>query len=167
VAVAPFVVVARGYPLPWSGRLLLSAAALGWAIPLGAVLRQDRLRFVPLAILGATLTLYPLAIRYVAPAIAAAHSTQAMARLAAPNPVIAFGIRDPSLTFYLGGPVLHTDDVALARDLFSRDEAIFLLTSPRHFAEVESSLGPLAYRWSETRRRRLYGNRPPPANGSS
>jgi hypothetical protein len=48
------------------------------------------------------------------------------------------------------------------RDLFARAEPVFLLTSRRHFAEIEELLGSRGHRWFETRRRRLYGNRPAP-----
>src|SRR5438034_1375775 len=64
---------ARGY-LALSARVLLAAAALGWAVGLLLVLRRARLHLVPAAVLGAALTLYPLAVREVAPAVAALHS---------------------------------------------------------------------------------------------
>jgi 4-amino-4-deoxy-L-arabinose transferase-like glycosyltransferase len=161
--VAPFV-AARWYPVPLGGQVALALAALAWTIALGSALVRDRLGLVPLAVLGATLTLYPLAVRWVAPAVAALHSTRDAARLAAGAPVVAFGIRDPSMTFYLRGPVLHTDDPDLLRAVFSRDEPVFVLTSRRHFTTVEKALDGHMHRWFETRRRRLYGNRPRPAS---
>jgi 4-amino-4-deoxy-L-arabinose transferase-like glycosyltransferase len=168
-AVAPFV-AARWYPIPLAGCLVLAAVAGAWAVALAFVLARN-LALVPALVLGATLTLYPLGVYLVAPAVAALHSTRDAARLAAGTPVVAFAIRDPSLTFYHGGPVLHTSDGALVRELFAHPEPVFLLTSRRHFARIEELLGGRAYRWFETRRRRLYGNRPPPLqrapNGSS
>src|SRR6266516_255760 len=158
---------ARGY-LALSARVLLAAAALGWAIGLLLVLRRERLHLVPAAVLGAALTLYPLAVREVAPAVAALHSDREAARLIAgvgTAPVVAFAIHDPSLTFYLRAPVIHTDDTKLVRDLFAGDGLAFLVTGPRHFAQVEQLLGAQAYLWLETPRRRLYANRP--SNGST
>jgi hypothetical protein len=117
---------------------------------------------VPLAVLGAMLTLYPLGVRVLAPAVAALHSERDAARLiaeAGPAPVIAFAIRDPSLAFYLQAPVLYTSDAAFVRDLLASGPA-FLVTSRAHFAEVEELLGEHAHVWHGTRRRRLYANRP-------
>src|SRR5438093_1190546 len=129
-----------------------------------------REHLVPAAVLGAVLTLYPLAGRWVAPAVAALHSDREAARLiagagAGAGPVVAFGIHDPSLTFYLRAPVVHTDDPGLVRDLFAGDGPAFLVTGPRHFAQVEQLLGARARVWFETPRRRLYANRP--VNGST
>jgi len=50
------------------------------------------------------------------------------------------------------------------RDLFAGDGLAFLVTGPRHFAQVEQLLGAQAHLWLETPRRRLYANR---ANGST
>src|SRR5205809_17676 len=158
---------ARGY-LALSARVLLAAAALGWAVGLLLVLRRARLHLLPAAVLGAALTLYPLAVREVAPAVAALHSDREAARLIAgvgTAPVVAFAIHDPSLTFYLCAPVIHTDDTKLVRDLFAGDGLAFLVTGPRHFAQVEQLLGAQANLWLETPRRRLYANRP--SNGST
>ena len=123
---------------------------------------------MPAAVLGAALTIYPLAVREVAPAVAALHSDREAARLiagAGAAPVVAFAIHDPSLTFYLRAPVIHTDDTKLVRDLFAGDGLAFLVTGPRHFAQVEQLLGAQANLWLETPRRRLYANRP--SNGST
>jgi len=157
---------ARGH-LTLSVRVLLAAAALGWAVGLLLVLRRERVDLVPAAVLGAVLTLYPLGVRGVAPAVAALHSDREAARLiagAGAAPVVAFGIHDPSLTFYLRAPVIQTDDTRLVRDLFAGDGLAFLVTGRRHFAQVEQLLGAQAYLWLETPRRRLYANR---ANGST
>jgi len=107
-------------------------------------------------------------VREVAPAVAALHSDREAARLiagAGAAPVVAFGIHDPSLTFYLRAPVIHTDDTTRVRDLFAGDGLAFLVTGPRHFAQVEQLLGAQAHLWLETPRRRLYANRP--SNGST
>src|SRR5437773_1053110 len=157
---------ARGH-LTLSVRVLLAAAALGWAVGLLLVLRRERVDLVPAAVLGAVLTLYPLGVHGVAPAVAALHSDREAARLiagAGAAPVVAFGIHDPSLTFYLRAPVIQTDDPRLVRDLFAGDGLAFLMTGRRHFAQVEQLLGARAYLWLETPRRRLYANR---ANGST
>src|SRR5436190_1094569 len=157
---------ARGH-LTLSVRVLLAAAALGWAVGLLLVLRRERVDLVPAAVLGAVLTLYPLGVHGVAPAVAALHSDREAARLiagAGAAPVVAFGIHDPSLTFYLRAPVIQTDDTRLVRDLFAGDGLAFLVTGRRHFAQVEQLLGARAYLWLETPRRRLYANR---VNGST
>ena len=159
---APFA--AHSYPIPGSGRALLAGAACLWALALALLLWRAELRAVPLAVLGSVLTLYPLGVRFVAPAIAALHSEAAVARRIepmGPAPVIAFSCHAPSLVFYTRRPVIHTEDPELVRDLFSRDEPIFLLTGRRHFDEIERLLGPRAQLWHATARRRLYGNRPP------
>src|SRR5438093_685364 len=157
---------ARGH-LTLSVRVLLAAAALGWAVGLLLVLRRERVDLVPAAVLGAVLTLYPLGVHGVAPAVAALHSDREAARLiagAGAAPVVAFGIHDPSLTFYLRAPVIQTDDTRLVRDLFAGGGLAFLVTGRRHFAQVEQLLGARAYLWLETPRRRPYANR---ANGST
>ncbi|HUE30772.1 MAG TPA: glycosyltransferase family 39 protein [Verrucomicrobiae bacterium] len=158
---------ARGH-LALPARSLLALAGLGWAVGLMLALGRERVDLVPATVLGAVLTVYPLAVRGVAPVVAALHSDREAARLiagAGTPPVVAFGIHDPSLTFYLRAPVIHTDDTKLVRDLFAGDGLAFLLTGRRHFAQVEQLLGAQAHLWLETPRRRLYANRP--ANGSS
>jgi len=147
----------------------VAALALGWATVLGTLVRRRRPGALPVATLGALLTLYPAGVRWIAPAVAALHSERDAARMiaaAGSTPVILFGIRDPSLTFYLESAVIHTDDLALARDVFESDGPAFLVTSRAHVDEVEHALGPSAHVWHATRRRRLYANRPPPGNGS-
>jgi len=153
--------------LTLSVRVLLAGAGLGWAVGLLLALRRERVDLVPAAVLGAVLTLYPLGVRGVAPAVAALHSDREAARLiadAGAAPVVAFGIHDPSLTFYLRAPVIHSDDTRLVRDLFAGDGLAFLVTGRRHFARMEQLLGAQAHLWLETPRRRLYANR---ANGST
>src|SRR5438093_687471 len=155
--------------LTLSVRVLLAGAGLGWAVGLLLALHRERVDLVPAAVLGAVLTLYPLGVRGAAPAVAALHSDREAARLiagagAGAAPVVAFGIHDPSLTFYLRAPVIRTDDTRLVRDLFAGDGLAFLVTGRRHFAQVEQLLGAQAHLWLETPRRRLYANR---ANGST
>jgi len=159
-------VAARIYPAPMGGRMLLAAGALTWGVALGWAVRRDRLGAVPGVVLGALLTLYPLGVHVVAPAVSALHSDYDAARLIAGQghaPVIAFGARAPSLVFYLQAPVIHTEDEQLVRDLFAGDGPVFLVTGHRHFAEIEHLLGEHAQRWHTTPRRGLYANRSPPA----
>jgi 4-amino-4-deoxy-L-arabinose transferase-like glycosyltransferase len=167
------VVVALYYPVAAAAPVLLGAAGLVWAAGLVLLLRRGRLGLVPPAVLGATLTLVPLLVRLVVPAIGALHSDRDAARLVAgtegtPAPVIAFAARTPSLVFYLRSPVIRTEDPQMVRELFAGDGPVFLVTGHRHFAEIEELLGPRAHVWHANRRRRLYANRPPPpeANGS-
>jgi len=162
-AAGPFL--APAYPVPGRGRALLALVALGWAGGLVYLLRRRRLRAIPAVVLGATLTLYPVAVRFVAPAVSALHSDREVARLileAGPAPVVAFAARAPSLMFYLRSPVIETEDAALVRSLFEDEAPVFLVTGHLHFDEVEKLLGTRAYRWHATARRRLYANRPPP-----
>jgi len=165
--------VRRRFPLAPSAALVLTTAGLGWAIATAAVLLRSRPGLVPAAMLGTTLTLYPLATHLVAPAIATQYSDRDAAQLiraAGDAPVIAFAGRAPSLVFYLGAPAIRTDDLAVVDDLFATDTLVFLVTGHRHFAEIEHRLGARAHRWYGTKRRALYANRPPPAqdegNGS-
>jgi 4-amino-4-deoxy-L-arabinose transferase-like glycosyltransferase len=166
-ALAVAIPVARLYlPLSWPGMVLLSAAALGWAVGLGLAARRAQPSLVPAAVLGTALTLYPLAVRFVAPAVSAVHSDREFARLVAATdgaaPVITFAAHAPSLVFYLERPVVHSEDEQVVRDLFDGDGPVFLVAGHRHFENVERLLGERAYCWSENARRRLYGNRPPP-----
>lgn len=157
------------YPIPIATHVLIALVAAAWTLVVALLLRRRRAALVPAAVLGATLTLYPLAVRLVLPPLAVLHSAREEARLVAaassgPVPVIVFGGRVPSLAFYLGRPVMHTDDVGVVRDLFAGDEPVFLVTGRRHFQEIEDALGDRAHRWHGTVRRRLYANRPPPAD---
>jgi len=165
-AIAALVV--RAYPVPAAVRAAIFVAAGGWAIGFVFLLRRGRLEAVPVALVGALLTIVPLASHGVVPAVAALHSERDAARVIAaapPAPVIAFAIRDPSLSFYLRAAILYTSDRDLVRDVFADRGLAFLVTSPSHFAEVEEALGDGAHVWYATRRRRVYANRPPP-NGS-
>lgn len=174
VAAAIAVWPLRGrFPIAPSPALILTGAALAWAIVTAAVLVYRRPGLVPAALLGTAFTLYPLATHFVAPAIATQYSDRDAAqviRAAGDAPVIAFAARAPSLVFYLGAPPVRTDDLAMVDDLFATDGLVFLVTGHRHFAEIEQRLGARAHRWYGTKRRALYANRPPPAqderNGS-
>src|SRR5439155_2416851 len=107
------------------------------------LLRRRRLGALPVAVLGALLTLYPAGVRWIAPAVAGLHSERDAARMigaASPVPVVLYGIRDPSLTFYLRTPVIHTSDPALLRDVFETDRPAFVVTSRAHVDEVERAL---------------------------
>jgi hypothetical protein len=73
---------------------------------------------------------------------------------------VVFAVRDPSLEFYLRAPVVYTSDAALVRDVFAHDGPAFLVTSPAHYAEIDTALGERAHVWYATRRRRLYANLP-------
>src|SRR5439155_16570389 len=151
-------------PVARAGRVLLAAAALGWAVALVVALRRARPGCVPAALLGASLTLYPLAVRFIAPAVGVLYSDREAARLVAtlgPVPVVAFGGQAHSLAFYLGTPPIETEDQELVRQLFAHDDPVFLVTGQSHFAAIEALLGPRAFLWHATARRHLYGNRPP------
>src|SRR5438094_26926 len=165
LAAAAAAVAARSYPVPALGRAAFATAALAWALALAAsVLTGNRQHAVPLALLGAVVTLHPVFVRFAAPAVSALHSDHAMAQVlaqAGPAPVIAFGSQAPSLVFYLGTPVVHTEDPRLVRDLFEADAAAFVVTGRRHVAELEALLGPRGRLWYATPRRRLYANQPP------
>ena len=159
------VLIRRLYPVSALGSAVLATAALAWAGALGLTLRSDRPGLLPAVVLGGALTLYPLGTEFVGPAIGALHSDQEAARLiagAGPAPVIAFGARAPSLVFYLGTPVIHTENLGRVENLFAGEATVFLVTGRRHFEEVERRLGVRAHRWQGTARRRLYANRPPP-----
>jgi 4-amino-4-deoxy-L-arabinose transferase-like glycosyltransferase len=166
VGAAAFAVpfVAGDYPVGVAGRagltlaLLAAAGAVGWAL-------VARRAWVPALLLAATLVLEPLAVRVVIPAVARLHSdrdTAAVVRSAEPAPVIAFAARMPSLVFYLGAPVVRTDDLAVVRDVWAQNGLAFLATGRRHFASIEGALGDRAHVWYATPRRRLYANRPRP-----
>jgi 4-amino-4-deoxy-L-arabinose transferase-like glycosyltransferase len=160
---APFV--ARDYPIGAVARAAFVVAALGWAAVVAAVLRADRLRRLPLAVLGVVLTFYPLAAATVMPAVGALHSFRDAARLTATHPdapVLVFGARAPSLAFYLGAPPVHTDDLDLVKGLFAGGDLVFLVSGRRHFAEIEAALGARAHVWRATPRWRLYASEPGP-----
>jgi hypothetical protein len=118
---------------------------------------------VPAVALATVLVLYPALVHVVAPAVARVQSDRDAAALVAAagsGPVLAFSALAPSLVFYLRAPVVWTEDTSLVRDLFARDEPVFLVTGRRHFARIEELLGDRAHVWHATRRRRLYANRP-------
>jgi len=164
-AAAAAALAGRTYPVAPLGRAAFAAAALAWALALVVVLRTRRAHAVPLALLGATVTLHSVVVRFVAPAVSALHSDQATAELVAsagPAPVIAFRSQAPSLVFYLRSPVVHTEDPMLVRDLFEAPAPAFVVTGRRHVAEIEALLGPRSHLWYATPRRRLYGRLPPP-----
>jgi 4-amino-4-deoxy-L-arabinose transferase-like glycosyltransferase len=159
------VAAGGGYPVSAAGRTLLATTFLAWAGAVATAVRRRRESTVPLLTLGAVLTLYPLGVRQIMPAVALLHSDHAAAQLIEPFghvPVVSWGAHTPSLVFYLGAPPVHSEDPALVRELFAGDGPAFLVAGHRHFATVEGLLGEDAHRWHGTRRRRLYGNRPPP-----
>src|SRR5581483_1876221 len=140
--------IAHRYPVSIAGRVLAVLASLGAAAGIVAVLRAGRLALVPVAVLGATITLYALALRFVLPAAGALHSDRDAAALiatAGSAPVVAFGIHDPSLTFYLRAPTVTTDDAELVRTIFAGDGPAFVVTGHRHFAKLEEILGARAH----------------------
>jgi 4-amino-4-deoxy-L-arabinose transferase-like glycosyltransferase len=162
------VVAARFFPIG-PARTLVAAAALAVAAGVLAwTTARRRAGLVPAAALATLLVLYPALVHLVAPAVARVQSDRDAAALiadAGAAPVLAFSALAPSLVFYLRTPLIWTEDTNLVRDLFARDEPVFLMTGRRHFARIEALLGERAHVWHTTRRRRLYANRPPPADG--
>jgi hypothetical protein len=159
------LVAARFFPLSATHAALLAALLGAWAVGLGWASFRARAGLVPAVALGATLTVYAGVVHVVAPAVARLYSDRDAAALVVrtgPAPVVAWSALAPSLAFYLRSPVLWTEDPALVRDLFARDEPVFLVTGRRHFDRIEALLGARAHVWHATRRRRLYANRPPP-----
>jgi 4-amino-4-deoxy-L-arabinose transferase-like glycosyltransferase len=152
-------------PVEAPGRALLTGAALGWAAVLAVVLQRARPGLVPGLLLGACLTIYPLVVHFVLPAVSALHSDRDAAHLVAaagPAPVVAFGGHAHSFGFYVGAPTIQTEDPELVRQLFARNDPVFLVTGEDHFEAIEALLGERAFLWHATPRRRLYANHPRP-----
>lgn len=149
----------------WSLLLLAPAGALG------ALLARHRLR-PAVATLACSSILLPLAFYHLAaPSLSQLHSdaslAQALRRMApdhAAAPLIAFRVRSASLRFYLGRPILLREHPHQLRRLLARHPRLFVLTSPRHVADLESA-GPFVP-WAVAPRRVLYGSAPPPAAAS-
>jgi 4-amino-4-deoxy-L-arabinose transferase-like glycosyltransferase len=162
------VVAARYFPIGAAGTALTAAMMLLGAAVLAWTMLRRRAGLVPPVALVMLLALYPALVHVVAPAVARVQSDRDAAALiaaAGAAPVLAFSALAPSLVFYLRAPVVWTEDTRLVRDLFARDEPVFLVTGRRHFARIEELLGERAHVWHATRRRRLYANRPAPADG--
>jgi len=155
-------IAGRHFPISAAAQALLVVVALAAA----AAIAFAGVRWLPAAVLGATLALYPLAIHLLVPPVASVRSDFRFAQLVAAAdgdaPVVAFASQAPSLVFYLRRPVLMTDDPKLVRDLFADDHPVFVVTGGGHAATLEQALGERAYQWDGTPRRRLYANRPPP-----
>jgi 4-amino-4-deoxy-L-arabinose transferase-like glycosyltransferase len=165
VAAAAALLLDLVLPVGRVGCVLLMGVALGWAAALIVALRRERPDFVPALLLGVSLTLYPLAVRFVLPAVSALHSDREAARLVAPLgpvPVIAFGGHAHSFGFYAGVSPMETEDPELVRQLFARDDPVFLVTGQSHFEAIEGVLGARAFLWHATERRHLYSNHPRP-----
>jgi 4-amino-4-deoxy-L-arabinose transferase-like glycosyltransferase len=160
------VVAARFFPIGPAATIAVATAMAAAAGALAWTTRRRRAGLVPVAAVAAMLVLYPVLVHLVAPAVARVQSDRDAASLiagAGPAPVLAFSALAPSLVFYLRSPLVWTEDPNLVRDLFARDEPVFLVTGRRHFGDIEALLGERAHVWHATRRRRLYANRPPPA----
>jgi 4-amino-4-deoxy-L-arabinose transferase-like glycosyltransferase len=164
LAAGAALVAGSTYPVPRAARAAVALAAVAWAAAFALALARERPGLIPAALLGATLTLEALAVGFVVPAVAALHSdrdaAQAIAAGGGTPTVVAFAARAPSLVFYLGRPVEHTDDLEHVRELFARDAPVFLVAGHGHFERLEETLGPRAYVWWTSARRRLYANRP-------
>ena len=162
------VVAAQYFPIGAAGTAVVAALmAVACGVLAWTTLRL-RAGLVPAAALATTLALSPTLVHVVAPAVARVQSDRDAAALVAAagsGPVLAFSALAPSLVFYLRAPVVWTEDTSLVRDLFSRDEPVFLVTGRRHFARIEELLGERAHVWHATRRRKLYANRPAPVDG--
>ncbi len=162
------VVAAQYFPIGLAGCALVATLMVVAAGVLAWTTLRHRAGLVPAVALATTLALYPTLVHVVAPAVARVQSDRDAATLiaaAGSAPVLAFSALAPSLVFYLRAPVVWTEDPNLVRDLFARDEPVFLVTGRRHFARIEELLGERAHVWHATRRRRLYANHPAPADG--
>ena len=152
-------------PLTWGSRVLIVAGFGAAAAALAWVLRDERIELVPPLAAGIVAAVYLITVWAVAPAFGKLFSDRDAAVLVngvGQVPVIAFAARAPSMVFYTRTPVIHTDQLATARDLFAHDQPAFLITGHRHFAEVEQTLAARVHLWHATRRRRLYANVPRP-----
>jgi 4-amino-4-deoxy-L-arabinose transferase-like glycosyltransferase len=163
------VVATRFFPI---GAAATAAAAVALALAGGMLAWTARRRagLVPAVALAAIVVVYAALVHLVGPGVARVRSDRDAAALVAaagPAPVLAFSALAPSMVFYLRAPLVWTEDTDLVRELFAKEEPVFLLTTPRHFARIEELLGARAHVWHATPRRRLYGNRPPLPDGGA
>jgi 4-amino-4-deoxy-L-arabinose transferase-like glycosyltransferase len=143
----------------WSLLLLLPAAALV------TLLYRDRLRD---ALIGVAWTAAAFVLAFyqlAAPALGTVRSDVVLARVLlatapdqAASPLVGYHVASSSLAFYLKRPVLLRDRPRQLRRLLANHRRIFVVTSPRHAAELEAA-GSFE-RVAATPRRILYVSRP-------
>lgn len=169
-AIAPAVAIvaaARAYDGALLGASLWSLLLLVPAAGVALLLHRGRLGGAALAVGGGTAALLVLLFQVAAPALMAVHSDEPLARAlrtAAPDhaasPLVAYRMRSASLLFYLGRPVLLRENPRQLRRLLERQPLVFVVTSPRHVAELTAA-GPFVP-WYVGPRRVLYASQPPP-----
>jgi 4-amino-4-deoxy-L-arabinose transferase-like glycosyltransferase len=171
LVVAPAVVIGIGHYLYdaalgptslWS--LLLLLPAIGAAL----LLRRDRLGDAVLLCGVANVVMLLVFFGLAAPALMEVHSDAALARtFSAANPpgstapLVAYGLRSPSTSFYARRPLLLRDRRRQLKALLAEHPLVFVVTSPEHVAEIQA-VGPFVP-WYVGARRVLYASQPPPA----
>ncbi len=153
----------------WDGALAgTSLMALG-LLPIGGVLgimvwRNRVPRAVTVLAISAVLVLVGF-YRFAAPAVSRVASNAPLAavirdRAPAGVPVVAFGIRAPSLLFYLHRPIIHLGRSRGVRKLVADHPLVLVITSPKHRATIAEA--GVAFPWQTGGRRELWGSQPPP-----
>ncbi len=174
--VAAIVLAASEYGGALVPTSLWSLIVLAPAVALAVLLRQDRLRAALLATAGTAATLVLGFYHLAAPALMTVHSDVAVAHAmlaAEPSqarvPLVGYHIASSSLLFYLRRPILLRDRPGQLRRLLEAHGRIFVVTSPRHTAELEAA-GPFVRVFTGPRRvlyeGRIPGGTSPPRDAA-
>lgn len=170
-AVAPLIAIAiarRAYGGALAGTSLGSLPLVALAAALALFLRRGRLREATFLLAGTAIAMVVFGYLVIAPPLGAIRSDAVLARALAAAmpehataPLVAFGVRSFSLSFYLRRPVLLLERPRQLRALLAERPLVLVVTSPRHVPEMMAS-GPFVP-WQVGPRRGLYASEPPAA----
>ncbi len=144
---------------------LASLVVVPFAAAIVLLLRRGRIPEATLATAGATASLLVLFYTFGAPRLADFSSPVLLARTVADTPgqsaapLVAFHVRSPAMSFYVGRPVMLIDRPRALRALLAEHELVFVVTSPEHVPQLLAS-GPFVP-WQIGARRSLYASRLP------
>ncbi|MGH7893741.1 MAG: glycosyltransferase family 39 protein [Candidatus Binatia bacterium] len=149
-----------------SGVLTQVAPSL-WPLPVAALVlvgvwrlrgaRAAAIGLVP-AVIGGALFFY---VRF-APQVSRVVSERGLAVIidsAPPAPIVTYSVTAASLLFYVGRPVVRINRPRLLRDLLAEHPFVWIVTSPRHVAEIAAVAA--VYPWDTSARHVLYAPVPP------
>jgi hypothetical protein len=142
-------------------------------IPVGATLvllvRRRHHGMTPIALAIGFFLAFLVFYRWAAPSISAVRSGAPLAAAIAASstggvekpPIVVYGVRSPSLLFYVQRPVREIDRPGKLKRFLAEHSFVFVVTSPRHVPDVLAAGARFA--WHTGGRHVLYASEPPPA----
>jgi 4-amino-4-deoxy-L-arabinose transferase-like glycosyltransferase len=170
-AAAPILFVLSWYVYggAWTRTSILATVLIPVGATLVLLVRRRHHGMTPIALAIGFFLAFLVFYRWAAPSISAVRSGAPLAAAIAASstggvekpPIVVYGVRSPSLLFYVQRPVSEIDRPGKLKRFLAEHSFVFVVTSPRHVPDVLAAGARFA--WHTGGRHVLYASEPPPA----